>query len=271
MSTPSARTGGSLDAWFKISQRGSTVRQEVVAGLTTFLAMVYSVIVVPGMLGKAGFPPAAVFVATCLVAGVGSIAMGLWANLPLAIGCAISLTAFTAFSLVLGQHISVPVALGAVFLMGVLFTIISATGIRSWILRNLPQGVAHGTGIGIGLFLLLIAANGVGLVIKNPLDGLPVALGDFDTFPVIMSLVGLAVISRSGKKLKVPGGILLTIIGISIVGLLFDPNVHFSGIFAMPSLSDENGNSLIGSLDIMGALNPIVLPSVLALVMTAGV
>lgn len=69
-----------------------------------------------------------------------------------------------------------------------------ATGIRSWILRNLPQGVAHGTGIGIGLFLLLIAANGVGLVIKNPLDGLPVALGNFDSFPVVMSLIGLAVI-----------------------------------------------------------------------------
>ena len=230
--------------------------------------MVYSVIVVPGMLGKAGFPPAAVFVATCLVAGLGSIVMGLWANLPLAIGCAISLTAFTAFSLVLGQHISVPVALGAVFLMGVLFTVISATGIRSWILRNLPHGVAHGTGIGIGLFLLLIAANGVGLVIKNPLDGLPVALGDFTTFPVMMSLVGLVVIIGL-EKLKVPGGILLTIIGISIVGLIFDPNVHFSGVFAMPSLSDENGNSLIGSLDIMGALNPVVLPSVLALVMTA--
>lgn len=247
MSTPSARTGGSLDAWFKISARGSTVRQEIVAGLTTFLAMVYSVIVVPGMLGKAGFPPAAVFVSTCLVAGVGSLVMGLWANLPLAIGCAISLTAFTAFSLVLGQQISIPVALGAVFLMGVLFTVISATGIRSWILRNLPQGVAHGTGIGIGLFLLLIAANGVGLVIKNPLDGLPVALGNFDSFPVIMSLVGLAV----------------------IIGLIFDPNVHFSGIFAMPSLSDDKGNSLIGSLDIVGALNPVVLPSVLALVMTA--
>lgn len=109
------------------------------------------------------------------------------------------LTAFTAFSLVLGQQISVPVALGAVFLMGVLFTVISATGIRSWILRNLPQGVAHGTGIGIGLFLLLIAANGVGLVIKNPLDGLPVALGNFASFPVIMSLVGLAVIIGFGK------------------------------------------------------------------------
>ena len=245
MSTPSARTGGSLDAWFKISARGSTVRQEIVAGLTTFLAMVYSVIVVPGMLGKAGFPPAAVFVSTCLVAGVGSLVMGLWANLPLAIGCAISLTAFTAFSLVLGQQISIPVALGAVFLMGVLFTV-----------------------IGIGLFLLLIAANGVGLVIKNPLDGLPVALGHFDSFPVIMSLIGLAVIIGL-EKLKVPGGILLTIIGVSIIGLIFDPNVHFTGIFAMPSLSDDKGNSLIGSLDIVGALNPVVLPSVLALVMTA--
>ncbi len=154
-----AKPTGGLDGYFKISARGSSVRQEVVAGLTTFLAMVYSVIVVPSMLGKAGFPPAAVFVSTCLVAGLGSLLMGLWANLPMAIGCAISLTAFTAFSLVLGQHISIPVALGAVFLMGVLFTVISVTGIRAWILRNLPMGVAHGTGIGIGLFLLLIAAN----------------------------------------------------------------------------------------------------------------
>lgn len=268
MSTPSPRASGSLDAWFKISVRGSTVRQELIAGLTTFLAMVYSVIVVPSMLGKAGFPPTAVFVATCLVAGFGSILMGLWANLPLAIGCAISLTAFTAFSLVLGQSISVPVALGAVFLMGVLFTIISVTGIRSWILRNLPMGVAHGAGIGIGLFLLLIAANGVGLVVKNPLDGLPVALGDFTSFPVIMSLIGLAAIIGL-EKLRVPGGILLTIIVISILGMIFDPSVHFTGIFAMPSLQDESGQSLVGSLDILGALDPIVLPSVFALVMTA--
>ena len=134
------------------------------------------------------------FVSTCPVAGLGSLLMGLWANLPMAIGCAISLTAFTAFSPVLGQHISIPVALGAVFLMGVLFTIISVTGIRARILRNLPMGVAHGTGIGIGLFLLLIAANGVGPVVKNPLDGLPVALGAFTSFPVVMTLVGPAVI-----------------------------------------------------------------------------
>ncbi|AVF36835.1 NCS2 family permease [Rahnella sikkimica] len=259
---------GPFDAFFKISARGSNVRQEVIAGLTTFLAMVYSVIVVPSMLGKAGFSPSAVFVATCLVAGFGSLLMGLWANLPLAIGCAISLTAFTAFSLVLGQHISVPVALGAVFLMGVLFTIISVTGIRSWILRNLPAGVAHGTGIGIGLFLLLIAANGVGLVVKNPLDGLPVALGAFTSFPVVMTLLGLAVIFGF-EKLRVPGGILLVIIAISIIGLIFDPAVKYQGLFAMPSLAGADGKSVIFDLDIMGALKAAVLPSVLALVMTA--
>ncbi len=257
-----------LDRYFMISERGSNVRQEVLAGLTTFLAMVYSVIVVPSMLGKAGFPPGAVFVATCLVAGFGSLLMGLWAKLPMAIGCAISLTAFTAFSLVLGQQIPIPVALGAVFLMGVLFTAISVTGVRSWILDNLPMGIAHGTGIGIGLFLLLIAANGVGLVIKNPLEGLPVALGAFTSMPVIMSLIGLAVIFGL-EKLRVPGGILLVIIAISIFGLIFDPAVKYQGLFALPSLSDDQGKSLIFSLDIMGALSPLVLPSVLALVMTA--
>ncbi|KGL51593.1 NCS2 family permease [Pantoea ananatis] len=268
MSIESRPSGGKLDAWFAISARGSSVRQEIVAGLTTFLAMVYSVIVVPGMLSKAGFSPTAVFVATCLVASVGSIIMGLWANLPMAIGCAISLTAFTAFSLVLGQHISVPVALGAVFLMGLLFTLISTTGIRAWILRNLPMGVAHGTGVGIGLFLLLIAADNVGLVVRNPASGLPVALGQFTSFPVMMSLLGLATIFGLEKR-RVPGGILLTVIAISALGLVFDPAVRWQGLFALPSLRDAQGESLLFSLDIMGALQPAVLPSVLALVMTA--
>ncbi|MCC8372748.1 MULTISPECIES: NCS2 family permease [Photorhabdus] len=256
-----------LDKYFKLTERGTTVRREILAGITTFLAMVYSVIVVPGMLGQAGFPHTAVFIATCLVAGFGSLLMGLWVNLPMAIGCAISLTAFTAFSLVLGQQITIPVALGAVFLMGCLFTVISVTGIRSWILRNIPMGIAHGAGIGIGLFLLLIASNGVGLVIKNPLEGLPVALGSFTSFPVMMTLLGLAVIFGL-EKLKVPGGVLLVIVVISVIGLVFDPAVKYQGFFKIPSLGDD-GLSLIFSMDIMGALQPIVLPSVLALVMTA--
>ena len=253
----------SLEKTFELSKRGSTVRQEIIAGLTTFLAMVYSVIVVPKMLGDAGFPAESVFIATCLVAGLGSILIGFWANAPMAIGCAISLTAFTAFSLVIGQHVSIPVAL--VFLMGLVFTLISATGIRSWILRNLPSSIAHGAGIGIGLFLLLIAANGVGLVVGNQ-AGLPVKLGDFTSFPVMMSLIGLAFIIGL-EKMKVKGGILWVIIAITIVGLIFDPNVTFNGqIFKMPTFGE---NSLFLQLDLQGALQPAILPIVFALVMTA--
>lgn len=257
-----------IDHYFQISARGSTRRREVVAGITTFMAMVYAVFVVPGMLGKAGFDTSAVFVAVCLTTAFGSLLMGLWARLPIAIGCAISLTAFMAFGLVLGQHLTPAVALGAVFLMGIVFTAISVTGVRAWILRNLPAGVAHGTGIGIGLFLLLIASNEVGLVVRNPGAGLPVTLGRITAFPVVMSVLGLAAIFGLERR-RVPGGILLVIVAISALGLLFDPAVRFTGVFALPSLSSPGHASLIGAMDLRGALSAAVLPSVLALVMTA--
>ena len=254
-----------LSSYLKINERGSSVRQEIIAGLTTFLAMVYSIIVVPNMLSAAGFPAESVFVATCLVAGLGSILIGLWANVPMAIGCAISLTAFTAFSLVLGQGVSIPVALGAIFLMGVVFTLISVTGVRAWILRNLPASIAHGAGIGIGLFLLLIAANGVGLVIKND-AGLPVTMGEFMSLPVILSLVGLAAIIGL-ERLRIKGSILWVIITITMIGLLFDPAVKSDGaILKVPSFGSD---SLFMQMDVMGALNAAILPVVFALVMTA--
>ncbi|ARU22480.1 permease [Ralstonia solanacearum] len=257
-----------VDRYFQITARGSTHRREVVAGITTFMAMVYAVFVVPGMLGKAGFDTSAVFVAVCLTTAFGSLLMGLWARLPIAIGCAISLTAFMGFGLVLGQHLTPGVALGAVFLMGMVFTAISITGVRSWILRNLPAGVAHGAGIGIGLFLLLIASNDVGLVVKNPGPGLPVSLGHITAFPAVMSVLGLAAIFGLERR-RVPGGILIVIVAISALGLLLDPAVKFTGVFALPSLSAPGHAPLIGAMDLRGALSAAVLPSVLALVMTA--
>ncbi|MGF6479757.1 AGZA family xanthine/uracil permease-like MFS transporter [Paraburkholderia sp. JPY419] len=266
--TESFRGKGFIDRYFDISTRGSTQRQEIVAGITTFLAMVYSVFVVPGMFGKAGFDTSAVFVAVCLTTAFGSLLMGVWARLPIAIGCAISLTAFTAFGLVLGKGLHPNVALGAVFLMGVVFTTISVTGVRSWILRNLPTGIAHGTGIGIGLFLLLIAANDVGLVVKNPGAGLPVSLGNITALPALMSVAGLAAIFGLVRR-RVPGSILIVIVAISAIGLAIDPAVAFHGVFAVPSLSAPGHASLIGAMDVKGALSMAVLPSVLALVMTA--
>lgn len=254
-----------LDIYFSISARDSSLRTEIIAGLTTFLAMVYSVRVVPKMLGAAGFDPGAVFVATCLIAAFGSLLMGLWANLPMAIGCAISLTAFTAFSLVLGQGMSIPVTLGAIFLMGLVFTLVSVTGLRRWILNNLPKGIAHGTGIGIGLFLFLIASNSVELIVSSEV-GLPVTLGDVTSLPVIATIIGLASIIALESR-KMPGGILLVIITLSVFGLLFDENVMYQGVFALPNFHGEG--SLIAEMDIIGALHPAVIPVVLALVMTA--
>ncbi len=259
-------TGNWLERHFAYTERGSSLRQEILAGLTTFLAMVYSVFVVPSMLGKAGFDTSAVFIAVCLTSGLGSLLMGFWANLPIAVGCALSLTAFMAFDLVLGQQISPEVALGAVFLMGLIFTLISVTGIRTWILRNLPLGIAHGTGIGIGLFLLMIASNEVGLVTRNTGAGLPLALGDISAMPVWLSILGLAAIFGLERR-RITGSILLVILGLSVFGLLFDPNVHYMGLTARPQFGGEH--SLIGAMDIGGALNAVVLPSVLALVMTA--
>jgi len=257
-----------LDARFGFTRHNSSLRQEAVGGITTFLAMVYAVFVVPGMLGKAGFDPGVVFIAVCLTSAFGSLLMGLWANLPIAIGCAISLTAFTAFDLVLGKGLSPAVALGAIFLMGVVFTGISVTGVRSWILRTLPAGVAHGTGVGIGLFLLLIAANSVGLVVRNPGPGLPVSLGALGSLPALLSVAGLAAIFGLERR-RVPGAILLVILALSAIGLMFDPAVHFTGIAALPSFGLADGSSAFGAIDLKGALSAAVIPSVLALVMTA--
>ncbi len=170
----------------------------------------------------------------------------------------------------LGKGLTPAIALGAVFLMGLVFTAISVTGVRSWILRNLPIGVAHGTGIGIGigLFLLLIASNDVGLIVKTPAPGMPVSLEHIIAFPVLMSVLGLAAIFGLERR-RVPGGILIVVIGLSAFGLIFDPSVRFHGVFALPSLSAPGHASLIGAMDIKGALSMAVMPSVLALVMTA--
>ena len=254
-----------LESYFAIRERNSSLRTEVIAGFTTFLAMVYSVIVVPGMLGNVGFDPASVFLATCLVSGVGSLLLGGWARLPMAIGCAISLTAFVAFSLVLGQGLDIETALGAVFVMGVVFTLVSLSGLRQLIMDSFPLGIAHGTGIGIGLFLFLIAANSIELVVSNE-SGLPVRFGELATLPVISTIIGLALVLALEAR-RVTGSILIVIVSLSIFGLLFDANVKFQGFFALPAFASEQSHFF--KLDIKASIQPAMIPVVIALVMTS--
>ena len=254
-----------IDNYFQVSARKSSLQTELIAGLTIFLSMLYSVIVVPAMLASVGFDAASVFLATCMVSALGSLLIGLWANLPMAIGCAISLTAFVAFSLVLGQGISVETTVAAVFLMGLVFTLVSITGLRQKIMNSFPPGIAHGTGIGIGLFLFLIAANSIELVIHSD-TGLPVKFGELNRLPVLASVIGLGLVFALESR-KVTGSLLLVIVGLSVFGLVFDADVTYQGFFALPVFGGENSQLL--QMDLKGALEPVMIPVIIALVMTA--
>ena len=153
---------------FGLREAGTTVRTEILAGATTWLAMVYIVAVNPGILATTGMDPGALFVATCAGAGIASIAMGLYANYPLALAPGMGLNAYFAFTVVGGLHVPWQVALGAVFLSGLLFLAVSLLRVREWLINTIPLSLKLGIGAGIGLFLALIGLQGMGVVVGNP-------------------------------------------------------------------------------------------------------
>ena len=146
-----------LNNYFKLEENGTTVRREVIAGVTTFLTMAYIIFVNPLILSDAGMDFGGVFVATCLAAAIGTAIMGFWANYPIAMAPGMGLNAFFTYGVVLGMGHSWQIALGMVFISGVLFVIISVLPIREWIINAIPRSLKMATGAGIGLFLGIIA------------------------------------------------------------------------------------------------------------------
>ena len=153
---------------FNLREQGTSVRTELLAGLTTYLTMAYIAVVNPSILAAAGIDHGAAFVATCIAAALGSAAMGLFANLPLALAPGMGLNAYFAFTVVKGMGASWQVALGAVFISGVLFLIVSLLRIREWLINAIPLSLKLGIGAGIGLFLGLIGFHEMGIVTGNP-------------------------------------------------------------------------------------------------------
>lgn len=149
---------------FRLAEHGTSVRTEVVAGLTTYLTMAYIVVVNPGILAAAGIDQGAAFVATCIAAAIASCAMGLLANFPIALAPGMGLNAYFAFVVVGAMGIPWQTALGAVFLSGLLFLAISLLRVREWIINTIPLSLKLGIGAGIGLFLGLIGLRGMGVV-----------------------------------------------------------------------------------------------------------
>lgn len=253
-----------IERKFEVSKLGTSLKQEIIAGITTFLAMVYSAVAVPSMLADVGFSQESVFIATVLMTAFGSILIGYCANLPMAIGGDIALCAFIAYSLVGAQGMPPATALACIFALGIVFLIFSVSGARAWMLRNLPSSVAHGTGIGVGLFLLLIAASNVHMVIPSG-TAIPIKFGDFSSLPVLLTLLGLFLVIAL-EAIHVKGGILIVMIFLTIVGVVFDPNVQYSGLLKIPSFGEKS--HFLG-FDLESLLDPKLLPIIFALTMTS--
>jgi adenine/guanine/hypoxanthine permease len=224
---------GVLERQFGLKQHGTTVRTEFIAGLTTFLTMVYIVFVNPTILGAAGMDKGAVFVATCIAAAVSSLVMALYANYPIALAPGMGLNAFFAFTVVLGYKYTWQQALAAVFLSGVLFLLISTFRIREFIINAIPRNLKFAISAGVGLFLGIIALEQAKIVVAHPVT--LVTLGPLtgkDALPALLCLAGFVLIVALNAR-NVIGGTLIGILAVSLIGLPLGL-ASFSGLVSLP-------------------------------------
>ncbi|MDH2927142.1 NCS2 family permease [Lonepinella koalarum] len=237
-----------LEKFFQLKQKGSNAKTEVIAGITTFFTMVYIVFVNPSVLGVAGMDTQVVFVTTCLIAAFGTIAMGLFSNLPIALAPAMGLNAFFAYGVVLKMGYSWQVGMGAIFLGSVGLFLLTVLQIRYWFMSAIPKGLRVGIGAGIGLLIALIGFKNMGLIIPN--EATLVALGDLHDPTILMGILGFFIIVVLSAK-GIHSGVLVSIVVITALALIFDPTVQFSGIMSMPPSLD----SVVGQVDIAGAFD----------------
>ncbi|MDZ7278028.1 NCS2 family permease [Pantoea eucrina] len=236
-----------LEKLFKLKAHNTTVRTEVIAGITTFLAMAYILFVNPSILGATGMDKGAVFVATCLAAAIGCVLMGLIANYPIALAPGMGLNAFFTYTVVLHMGYTWQIALGAVFLSAVIFFALSIFKIREWIIASIPLPLRAGIGAGIGLFLAIIALEGAGIVVDNPAT--LVGLGDLTKPGPLLALLGFFIIVVLEAR-RVTGAVLIGILIVTFIsmGIGLTP---FGGVFsAPPSIAPT-----FMQLDIAGAFN----------------
>lgn len=231
--TPSLTTrpaAGWTERLFKLREHNTTVRTEIVAGLTTFLTMAYIIFVNPSILGDAGMPKDAVFVATCLIAALGTGIMALYANYPIALAPGMGLNAYFAYVVVLQMGYTWQAALGAVFVSGCLFLLVTVFRLRELIIRGIPQSIRLAITVGIGLFLAIIALKSAGIV--APSKATYITLGDLHTPQVVLATLGFFTIVVL-DRLKVPGAILIGILGVTVLSFFFGGNT-FHGVFSAP-------------------------------------
>lgn len=228
-----------IEKMFKLSEKGTTIRTEAVAGITTFLSMAYILAVNPDMLSAAGMDQGAVFTATALSAVIGTLIMGLFANYPIALAPGMGMNAFFTFSVVLGLGYAWEDALFAIFISGILFLILAVTGIREMIINAIPSSLKHAVGVGIGFFICFIGFQKSGIIVADPAT--LVTLGDFSDPQVLLAIFGtLLILVLLAKKVKAAIfiGIIVTAVVGAILGLVDTPT-HI--VESVPSMEPTLG------------------------------
>jgi len=236
-----------LERLFKLKSHETTPKQELLAGLTTFVTMAYIVLVNPQIMSAAGMDPGASFVGTCIAAALACFAMGLYANWPVGLAPGMGLNAFFTFTVVIEMGYSWEIALGAVFLAGILFVLMSITPLRRWMLDSIPMNLRVAMGSGVGLFVGFIGLKSGGLIIDNDANFL--SLGDFSKVETLLAGLGFLLISVLAIR-KVPGAIILGVIAVTVMGMIFGL-IQFQGFVSMP----PDLAPTFMKLDILGALD----------------
>ena len=237
-----------LQQFFKLKEKGTSSKTEIIAGITTFFTMVYIVFVNPSVLGDAGMDKQVVFVTTCLIAGFGTIAMGLFSNLPIALAPAMGLNAFFAYVVVGKLGYSWQVGMGTIFWGSVGLLLLTIFQIRYWLMASIPLSLRVGIGAGIGFFIALIGFKNMGLVVANPAT--LVALGDLHSPQVLLGILGFFIIVVLAAR-NIYSGVLISIAAVTALALYFDESVMFHGIVSMPPALTQ----VVGQVDIAGALD----------------
>ena len=234
-----------LDQFFKVSQRGSNVKQEMIGGLTTFLTMSYIIFVNPSILSLTGMDKGALITVTCLVSALSTLLMAFMANVPMALAPGMGLNAFFTFTLVMGQGVSWQVALGVVFISGLFFMLLSLSGVRQKVATAIPSSLIVSATAGIGLFIAFIGLQNMKIIVAN--EATLISLGEF-TMPVLLSLFGLIVMIALEVK-KVKGGILIGIMVTTLIGMLLGEVSLPTSLISMPPSIEP----IAFKLDIFGA------------------
>ncbi|EBE3051537.1 adenine permease AdeP [Salmonella enterica] len=238
---------GMLERVFKLREHGTTARTEVIAGFTTFLTMVYIVFVNPQILGVAGMDTSAVFVTTCLIAAFGSILMGLFANLPVALAPAMGLNAFFAFVVVQAMGLPWQVGMGAIFWGAVGLLLLTIFRVRYWMIANIPVSLRVGITSGIGLFIGMMGLKNAGVIVANP-ETL-VSIGNLTSHSVLLGVLGFFIIAILASR-NIHAAVLVSIIVTTLLGWMMG-DVHYNGIVSAP----PSVTSVVGHVDLAGSFN----------------